>query len=91
MNYILKFTEIAEKDISSLKKSDKRAFEKLSQLLDELKEHPYSGTGKPKTLKHSLKGLWSRRISKKHRLIYAVYENEITVLIVSAKGHYSDK
>ena len=52
MNYILKFTEIAEKDISSLKNSDKRAFEKLNQLLDELKEHPYSGTGKPKTLKH---------------------------------------
>lgn len=73
------------------KKSDKKGFEKLTILLNELKENPYEETGKPKILKHNLKGLWSRRITQKHRLIYSVNENEVKVLVVSAKGHYFDK
>ncbi|WP_114751845.1 type II toxin-antitoxin system YoeB family toxin [Pleomorphovibrio marinus] len=36
---------------------------KLFQLLEELTEHPTSGTGKPEQLKHNLAGYWSRRIS----------------------------
>lgn len=91
MIYSLEFTETAKLDISFLKKSDKKVFEKLSILLNELKENPYTGAGKPKTLKHNLKGLWSRRITQKHRLVYSVNENEIKVLVVSAKGHYFDK
>lgn len=91
MIYSLEFTEIAKKDISFLKKSDKKAFDKLRKLLNELKENPYEGTGKPKVLKHNFKGLWSRRITQKHRLVYSINENEIKVLIVSAKGHYFDK
>lgn len=91
MIYLLEFTEIAKQDISFLKKSDKKAFDKLSILLNELKENPYEGTGKPKILIHNLKGLWSRRISQKHRLVYSVNENHVKVLIVSAKGHYYDK
>jgi len=61
------------------------------QLLPELTEHPYSGTGKPELLKHNMKGHWSRRISHKHRLIYQVLEQTITVHIESALGHYDDK
>ena len=55
-------------------------------MLDELTEHPFTGTGKPEPLKHQLKGLWSRRIDKEHRLIYEVIEP--SVVIISALGHY---
>uniref|UniRef100_UPI0025DCEB1F Txe/YoeB family addiction module toxin n=1 Tax=Thermosulfurimonas sp. TaxID=2080236 RepID=UPI0025DCEB1F len=47
---------------------------------------PFSGTGKPEPLKGDLKGIWARRISKEHRLVYTVEEDIIT--IISCYSHY---
>jgi len=91
MIYELLFTKKAEDDIKRLKKSDAAAFKKLEKLLLELIEHPYTGSGNPEMLKHNLAGLYSRRISKKLRLIYAINDTEITVAIISAKEHYGDR
>lgn len=91
MIYELLFTKKAEEDIKKLKKSDPTAFKKLEKLLLELMEHPYIGSGNPELLKHNLAGLYSRRISKKHRLIYAVNDTEIIVTVISARDHYDDK
>jgi toxin YoeB len=54
--------------------------------LDEISEHPYTGTGKPEQLKHSLRGTWSRRINFEHRLVYEVIDS--TIFILSVRGHY---
>ncbi|MGH2642395.1 MAG: Txe/YoeB family addiction module toxin [Chitinophagaceae bacterium] len=54
--------------------------------MEELTEHPFTGTGKPEPLKHTLTGMWPRRINKEHRLVYEV--KGTTVFILSAKGHY---
>lgn len=82
----------AEKDLSKQKKAgDKATIKKILTILDELKEHPYSGTGKPEELKYNLKGLWSRRLNQKDRLIYEVKEDIVTVFVISAMGHYLDK
>jgi len=91
MPYQLTFSAKAEKDITRLKKGDRPAFKKLSQLLAEIMEHPYTGAGKPEQLKHGMRGHWSRRISHKHRLVYEVIDRTITVNIKSAFGHYGDK
>ncbi|MBR1922786.1 MAG: Txe/YoeB family addiction module toxin, partial [Paludibacteraceae bacterium] len=53
--------------------------------------HPQTGTGHPEQLKGDKAGLWSRRINKKHRLIYEIHETEVIVLILTAYGHYEDK
>ena len=37
------------------------------------------------------KGRWSREITKKHRLIYRIFETEVYVDVLSAYGHYDDK
>ncbi|MCL1942261.1 MAG: Txe/YoeB family addiction module toxin [Candidatus Azobacteroides sp.] len=87
MEYHLDFTDKAKDDIATHKKAgNKIVLGKLLVLLEELGEHPFTGTGKPEPLKHDLSGMWSRRINKEHRLIYEVEEN--TVFILSAKGHY---
>lgn len=91
MLYQLSFSTKAEKDIAKLKKDDQPAFKKLSQLLVEIMEHPYTGSGRPEQLKYSMKGRWSRRISHKHRLVYEVVDQTVTVNIESAFGHYGDK
>ena len=91
MTYELYFTEQARKDISVLKKSEPQAYKKLERLLTELQEHPTTGSGKPEKLKYNYTGKWSRHISDKHRLIYEIYEDIVTVIIFNTIGHYEDK
>ena len=87
MGFHLDFTDKAEEDISANQKAgNKIVLNKLLRLLEELAEHPFTGTGKPELLRHKLSGIWSRGINKEHRLIYEV-KGEI-VLILSVKGHY---
>ncbi|MET3129651.1 toxin YoeB [Arcicella rosea] len=88
MSYRLDFTKQAQDDIEFHKKSGNKAvIKKLLTLLEELAEHPFTGTGKPEALKYDLTGLWSRRINHEHRLVYEVVGNTI-VVIVASKGHY---
>ena len=68
MTYTLRLTLAAVKDIKRHKKSgDKKLLEKIAVLLEELREHPRTGTGQPEKLKHNLDGFYSRRINRKHR------------------------
>ena len=54
-------------------------------------EHPRKGTGQPEKLKYNLEGLYSRRINKKHRLVYDIKDEIVTVVVLSAHSHYGDK
>lgn len=53
--------------------SDQKAsIKKVYRLFEELRVHPYEGTGKPKPLMGDYAGYWSRSINPKDRLIYRV-------------------
>lgn len=91
MKYEIVFELKVQKDILHIKKTDKQSFIKLKRLLEELQQHPYTGTGNPERLKHELNGFWSRRINKKNRLLYRVDDIQVIVYIVSVLGHYGDK
>ena len=91
MSYTVNLSEQALTDADRLEKSDPKAFQKFQTFLSELVEHPRTGTGHPEPLKGQPENRWSRRISKKHRLIYSIYETEVVVLVISAYGHYADK
>ncbi len=87
--YKVKILPQADKDIRSYQKAgNKKAIQKIHAILKELQEHPTTGTGQPERLKYELTGYWSRRIDKKNRLTYRIEEDVITVVIVSAIGHY---
>jgi len=45
---------------------------RINELIEECRRHPFKGTGKPEPLKENLRGLWSRRITGEHRLVYRV-------------------
>lgn len=89
--YKLEYTDEAKLHMQRLKHDEPKAFQKMSNLLLELMEHPTTGTGHPEPLKGELQGRWSRRITKKHRLVYRIYNDEVLVLILSSYGHYDDK
>lgn len=92
MIYELKFTPTALEDIKFHKKTGNRALlRKLEVLLLELIEHPTTGTGQPEELRYQQTNCWSRRINDKHRLVYLIKGEIITVIILQAKGHYTDR
>ncbi len=86
--YKITFAKNAEKGILKL---DSNSYKKAMQLIEELQEHPRTGTGKPKRLVGQVKEIWSRRITQKHRLVYAIEDDKVLILVLSIFGHYDDK
>ena len=91
MTYNVINTPIADEHLVLLAKNEPKAFAKVQALIAELREHPRTGTGKPEPLSGDRAGQWSRRITKKHRLIYEIHDTEVVVLVLTAYGHYADK
>ena len=89
--YEIEYREQALLDIAKLKRDEPAAYKKVISFIQELKEHPKTGTGHPEPLKGKPEGRWSRQISKKHRLVYRIYETEVVVLVITAYGHFDDK
>ncbi len=88
MEYKIVFSSDAQKDLKILQKKAPGALPKLAKLLDELKAHPKTGTGKVEHLKGYDGTIYSRRITHEHRLVYKIYDDVVEVLILSAFGHY---
>ncbi|GHT67040.1 Txe/YoeB family addiction module toxin [Bacteroidia bacterium] len=81
------FTPEAQSDREYWKKSGNVSVQnRITALLKDMRQHPYTGIGKPERLKYNLTGNWSRRITGEHRLVYFV-ENEI-ITIISCRFHY---
>jgi toxin YoeB len=92
MKYKLELSPKAEEDIIKIRLSGQiKTIKKLRALLEELKEHPRTGTGKVEQLKGDMQGFWSRQINKKDRLVYRIYDEVVVVYVVSALSHYNDK
>ena len=86
--YVIEFTQQAQQDVLALQKHYPQLIKKLAKLLDELREHPRTGTGQVEQLKFFTQETWSRRLNKEHHLVYEIHDNEVLVLVVSAYGHY---
>ncbi len=63
----------------------KTALRVLTVVENSLRE-PFSGIGKPEPLKHLGAGVWSRRLTLEHRLVYRVSDGRIDFL--QARYHY---
>ncbi|GBF79972.1 type II toxin-antitoxin system RelE family toxin [Aphanothece sacrum] len=83
-NYQVFFSKKAQKDINQL--TDKQR-EKLKEIINEvLRVNPYLG----KQLKRELKGLYSYRLNIKDRILYEIFEEDKSILIVRTKTHYGE-
>ena len=89
--YDIVFSPRAQADIAKLRRDEPSAHKKVVKLLNELMDHPRTGTGKPEPLSGNRTGQWSRRITQKHRLVYEIHDTEVVVLVLTAYGHYEDK
>ncbi len=47
---------------------------------------PFAGIGKPEPLKYLASGMWSRRLTQEHRIVYLVGDDRVDFL--QARYHY---
>ncbi len=80
------FSEKADEDFNYWENHNKKIFDKINNLIDDILDHPFIGLGKPEALKHQHTGKWSRRITKEHRLVYKVVDKEL--IILQCRYHY---
>jgi toxin YoeB len=65
---------------------DRRVAVRTFDLIEGVMRDPFVGIGKPEPLKGVLSGVWSRRITQEHRLVYLVRDNQVDFL--QARYHY---
>lgn len=86
MSWRIVFTKQAKKDAKKLASSGLRS--KAEELLDILRQNPYQTPPRYEKLLGDLSDAYSRRINIQHRLVYQVYEVEMTVKILRMWTHY---
>lgn len=91
MKYKVVVSPKAAEHLQRLAHSEPTAFAKAGRFLKELEEHPMTGTGHPEPLKGQPTNRWSREITKKHRMVYRIFDTEVLVEVLAAYGHYDDK
>lgn len=66
--------------------TDRRTALRIFTLIEAVMRDPVAGIGKPEPLKYLGAGVWSRRITQEHRLVYVVAETRID--FIQARYHY---
>ena len=61
---------------------------KMKALINIIQDNPYQNPPPYEKLENNLKGLCSRRINIKHRLVYQVIEEEKVIKVLSLWTHY---
>jgi toxin YoeB len=80
------FVDQFREDLEYWVLTDRKTALRVLRLIEEILREPYSGIGKPELLKYLDPGLWSRRITQEHRLVYLVERDRISFL--QARFHY---
>jgi len=89
--YKIEYSKQADKTLRKWKKSNPNIFKKATTLLLEIMEHPRTGLGHPEPLVGGNDISYSRHITAHDRIIYDIYDEVITVLVIQLEEHYKDK
>ena len=66
--------------------TDRRVALRVLELVEAVMRDPFQGIGKPEPLKYLAPGVWSRRITQEHRLVYLVRGERVDFL--QGRYHY---
>ena len=87
----LLWTETGWEDYLYWQQSDQKVLRRINTLLQDIRQSPFKGIGKPEPLRGDLAGWWSRRITGDHRIVYRARGTgtEQQVEIIACRYHYS--
>lgn len=66
--------------------TDRKIALKVLSMIEAILRDPFTGIGKPEPLKYLAEGVWSRRLTKEHRIVYLVRSKQIDFL--QCRYHY---
>lgn len=66
--------------------TERRIALRALDLVEAILRDPFTGIGKPESLKYLAAGTWSRRLTQEHRLVYLVRHDRVDFL--QARYHY---
>jgi len=89
MGYSITYTKQALKD-EKLLKQHPILYKKAYNFVKIIKVNPFKIPPDYEKLKGDLDGSYSRRLNKKHRLVYQVYEEIKTIKVTSMWTHYEN-
>lgn len=67
-------------------KVDRKVALRILDIVEAVMKNPFEGIGKPEPLRFLGSGVWSRRITQEHRLVYVVGDDKID--FVQCRYHY---
>lgn len=73
-------------DLTHWVTTDHKTARKILELVEAIRRDPFAGIGKPEPLRNLGSGVWSRRITQEHRLVYKVADSRI--FLAQARYHY---
>jgi toxin YoeB len=73
-------------DLRHWVETDRRVAVRALDIVEAVLRDPFTGIGKPEPLKYLASGMWSRRLTQEHRVVYLVGDDRIDFL--QARYHY---
>jgi toxin YoeB len=73
-------------DLAYWVKTDRKIALKILDMVEAILKDPFDGIGKPEPLRFLGGGVWSRRITQEHRLVYVISETKID--FTQCRYHY---
>jgi len=73
-------------DLRHWVETDRKVALRAFDLIEAIMRDPFTGIGKPESLKYLSSGTWSRRLTQEHRIVYLVRDDRIDFL--QARYHY---
>ncbi len=67
-------------------KTDRKVALRALKIVEDVLRDPFQGIGKPEPLKYLGSGVWSRRLTQEHRVVYLVSNERVDFL--QARYHY---
>ena len=73
-------------DLEYWVKTDRKTALRMLKIVEDIMRDPFQGIGKPEPLKYLAEGVWSRRLTREHRIVYRVGEGRVDFL--QGRYHY---
>ena len=73
-------------DLQYWVKTNRKTTLRALKIVEAVMRDPYQGIGKPEPLRYLGTGIWSRRLTQEHRIVYLVRDERIDFL--QARYHY---
>lgn len=88
VSWNLRFERLARKDAERIKAAGLKP--KVDYILAQLEQDPYYIPPRPEKLIGDLAGLYSRRVNRKHRIVYEIRSSAGQVVVHRMYSHYGE-